>query len=456
MKIVKPILSFVLCACILLSACQSTPPAQKPSDTGYPVENPQKQPTPNAYPADGQSLDSIESQKGALAYIADQQVSEAQLKQISDANNALALKLYTQLNKGDTNLLYSPYSIFQALMMVYAGAQGSTKSQMSTTLNLPADDNQLHTALNSLNQSLTRRPEFASAEEQPLQLSIANALWGQKDAHFEQSFLDTLSSNYDAGMNLIDFSKPEEARALINLWIAAQTNDKIREMIPSGLLNQMTRLVITNAVHFKGAWINRFDASQTTRAPFYLTKGNTQEVDMMHDNSTRALLVEDAFTAVKLPYEGGNYSMAIIMPKDSSFADFAKGLTDSKLAHILQGLNENYTMVNLSMPKFKFEASFDLGETLKGLGMSDAFDSQRADFSGISGKKDLYIANVLHKAFIEVNEEGTEATASTMIGMNTTSMPGEPVSLIIDHPFLFVIYQEGSNAILFMGQVVAP
>jgi serpin B len=284
---------------------------------------------------------------------------------------------------------------------------------------------------------------------------VANALWVQQDIEFEKDFLDTLSENYNAGLKLVDFSNSEEARQAINLWIAAQTNDKIKDLIPEGVLDELTRLVIANAVYFKGAWQHTFDPANTADEAFFALDGTEQTVEMMSNSYTGAALVFDDYQAVKLPYQGGNYAMAAIMPT-GDFGTFEENLDENKIEDILEEFEGIFGQVNLRMPKFEIESSFDLGEQLKALGMIQAFDSQLADLTGMSDQIDLYITDVLHKAYIDVNEDGTEAAAATVISIGTTSMPADSWEITLDHPFIYVIYETTNNTIVFMGRFVAP
>ncbi len=217
----------------------------------------------------------------------------------------------------------------------------------------------------------------------------------------------------------------------------------------------MTRLVLTNAIYFKGAWANQFEEKDTQEGSFTLGDGSSKTVPFMHGNFTISALVSEKIQAIRLPYDGGTYAMAAIMPS-SDFAGFEQQLTATDLEQLLTMLQSSSAMVDLSMPKFQAESSFGLGEKLAALGMPDAFDAQKADFSGMTGKPDLMISSVIHQATIDVNEEGTEAAAATAVAMSVTSMPGESYTIRLDKPFIYVIYETSTNTILFMGRVVNP
>lgn len=445
MKTSKILLYNLLISALILGACA---PVQNPTEP-YPVPG-TEEPTPEV-----NEPGSVTDSSGDVAYIVDPQADPEAVKQLAQSSNGFALALYQALRDEDGNLIYSPYSIFQALLMTGAGAEGETASQMSAVLGVDVNDPAVHNLMNALNKALTSQPEYLRENEQPLIFNVANALWAQKDFLFDQAFLDTLSANYDAGLKLVDFNNPEEARALINLWVAAQTNDKISELIPSGVLNEMTRLVITNAIYFKGAWVNRFDEEETKNGSFTLADGSSVSVPFMHGNFTLSALVDDKLSAVRLPYEGRNFAMAAIMPL-TDFAGFESQLTASELEQILADLQSASAMLDLSMPKFQAETSISLADQLIALGMPDAFDAQKADFSGMTGSPDLMIGSVIHQATIDVNEEGTEAAAATAVSMSLTSMPVMSYTIRLDKPFIYVIYETTTNTIVFMGRVVNP
>jgi len=445
MKPSKILFSIVMISALILGACV---PVQSPAEP-YPVDETEEPSNAEDQPGD------VSDSSGDAAYIVDPQADPEAVRQLAQSNNGFALALYQALRDQDGNLIYSPYSIFQALLMTAAGAEGATASQMASVLGVDLNNPEIHNLMNALNKALTSQPEYLQSDAQPLTFNIANAIWAQKDFHFEQSFLDTLSANYNAGLKLVDFNKPEDARALINLWVAAQTNDKIQELIPEGLLDQMTRMVLTNAIYFKGAWSNQFEEKDTEDGSFTLLDGSSKTVPFMHGNFTLSALVSDKIQAIRLPYEGGTYAMAAIMPLEN-FAEFEAQLTAADLEQLLNSLQSSSAIVDLSMPKFQAESRFGLGEILAGLGMPDAFDAQKADFSGMTGKPDLMISSVLHQATIDVNEEGTEAAAATAVAASVTSMPGQSYSIRLDKPFIYVIYETTTNTITFMGRVVNP
>lgn len=445
MKKSRILIVAILVLSLVLGACTTATPST--------VNEPEQEDTDNAEIIKPAGTD--EDMKGVEAYIVNPPVEKTKLDEHAADMNEFAVALYHQLAASDESLIFSPYSIFQAFLMTYAGANAETKAEIAKALAIdPQDEDKVHEWMNALNIRLTARPEFVRQDAQPLEFNVANALWAQKEGQFEQAFLDKLSANYDAGLKLVDFSKPEDARQLINLWVAAQTNEKIKELIPAGMLNEMTRLVITNAVYFKGAWSHQFDPQMNTQEPFYKLDGSQTTVEMMNTHFNGAALVNDQYQAVRLPYEQSSFSMLAIMPT-GDFKTFENEL-GSKLNDILKAIDASSASVQLGMPKFKTESNFSLANQLKALGMEQAFDPNFADFSGITGAKDIFISDAIHQAYIDVNEQGTEAAAATAIAMEMTSMPGESYEIKLDHPFIYVIYDQETGTIVFMGRVLAP
>jgi serpin B len=380
---------------------------------------------------------------------------EIALRELVNGNNAFALDLYQRLAQEPGNLFYSPYSISLALAMTYAGARGETEQQMAQTLHFTLPQEQLHPAFNMLDlnlRPLEQKP--ASQDEQPFQLNIANSLWGQQGFDFLPQFLDTLAENYGAGMYRVDYGQPDVARQRINRWVEEQTREKIKDLIAEGVLNPLTRLVLVNAIYFKGAWVYPFDKESTREGSFTLLDGSRVEVPMMFLAKDLLYMRGKNFSAVRLPYRDSAMGMLILVPDEGQFEAVQSALTPQMLEEVRTSLSG--TAVRLAMPKFKMETSFNLSQTLAEMGMPLAFDRSLADFSGMTGRKDLFISDVVHKAFLDVNEEGTEAAAATAVIMELKSMPMEEVELTIDRPFLFFIEDQQSGTILFGGRVVDP
>jgi serpin B len=379
------------------------------------------------------------------------QVSAAQLAELVDGNTAFALDLYREVRSEPGNLFMSPHSISTALAMTYAGAATETAAQMAATLHYTLPAPELHAAFNALDLALASRAAAASGDTIPFRLRTANSMWGRKDAHFESAFLDTLAVDYDAGMRVLDFgADPEGARKTINGWVEDQTNDKIKNLLPQGVIEPSTRLVLTNAIYFSAAWAEPFRVSDTADRPFHTTSGTVQ-VPTLQQAAQHRYMAGDGFAAAELRYDGNQLSMVVVAPDD--LAAFEAGLNPGVLAQIDAGLQVH--MLELSLPKFRFDAPLGLKQVLYALGMTDAFTDGAADFSGIDGTRDLVITDVLHKGFVAIDEKGTEAAAATAVVIGPTSVP-QPATLVVDKPFLFFIRDLPTGAILFVGRVVDP
>ena len=381
------------------------------------------------------------------------------LAPLVEGNTAFATDLYAHLAQQDGgNLFFSPYSISVALAMTYAGAAGDTASEMAGTLhfNLPAD--QLHAAFNRLDLELEARAQVDGNDEgEPFELSIANSIWAEKTHQFSAPFLQTLAQNYGAGARLVDFANdPEVARGSINTWVNDETNDRIPELIPQGVIDAMTRLVLTNAIFFKAAWDEPFAKESTRAGDFTLLSGSTVQAQMMQSQGTPSFLYAEGtgYQAVELTYTGDEIGMLIILPAEDQFEAFESAFDASRLTEIIGSLQPS--AVRVSLPKFEFSSDVALGQALTSLGMPVAFQPGVADFSGMDGTRDLYISDVIHKAFVAVDEEGTEAAAATAVIVAVTSAPLDPKTFEANRPFIFVIGDRVTGAILFIGRVTDP
>ena len=375
-----------------------------------------------------------------------------------DGNNAFALDIYQTLRSlasQDGNLILSPFSISLALAMTYAGARGETESQMANSLHFDLPQAGLHPAFNALDQDLASRGKAKSDSGAPLQLNIANAVWAEQTYPFLQEYLDLIASNYGAGIRLADFvNQYASIRQEINDWVYDQTQKKIKDLIPDGALNPNTRMVLVNAIYFKADWLSQFDANDTSDAPFHLLNGTDVTVKMMNQGMSVPYYAGKGYQAVELPYAGDTAAMDIFVPDAGNFAAFESSLNSDVFNATLSHLQPSF--MKLSLPKFTFESEFNLSEALKSMGMTGAFDSDKADFSGMTSQYDLFISDVIHKAFVAVDEKGTEAAAATAVIMEATMAIQYDVNLTIDRPFIFIIRDKPSGQILFMGRVLNP
>jgi len=369
---------------------------------------------------------------------------------VVDGNSQFAVDLYAKLRTTEGNIFFSPYSISTALAMTYAGARGDTEKQMAETMRFALAQKKLHPAFGALIADLNSRSGKGH------EILVANALWGQQGYAFLKPFLDLTRTHYDSGLNEVNFvGATEAARKKINTWVENKTRHKIKELIKPGILDTLTRLVLTNAIYFKGNWASQFQESRTADAPFTLVTGEKIKAPMMSQAGEFRYYEEKDFQALEMPYEGDDMAMTIFLPKKADgLAALEETLTTAKLEQCLSNLRKVKIMI--LFPKFTMTSQFSLGDVLKAMGMPDAF-SAKADFSGMNGKKDLFISAVLHKAFVEVNEEGTEAAAATAVVISLRSVGVQrPLLFKADHPFFFVIRDTQKKSVLFMGRVMNP
>jgi serpin B len=342
--------------------------------------------------------------------------------------------------------------------MAYAGARGETKEQMEAALSFTLSQESLHPVFNALDLQLTQRSEQVPAElGTGFQLNIANSTWTQEDHQFREEYLDVLAENYGAGLHLVDFANAaEDARQSINNWVSKETEGKIKDIIPSGGIDSLTRLILANAIYFKASWENAFEKDATQDGEFALLDGSQLQVPMMTYSHPKgfAYAKESGFQAVELPYVGGQVSMLLLVPDIDRFGEFERSLSGGQIRSLVESFE--YKNVLLTMPKFSFESQFSLANTLREMGMSMAFEPDQADFSGMDGYRNLFISDVIHKAFVDVNEEGTEAAAVTEILAGSESLSGADVELTIDRPFIFLIRDIPTGTILFLGRVTNP
>lgn len=378
-----------------------------------------------------------------------------EVAEVVAGSSSFALDLYQILRQQEGNLFYSPYSLSLALAMTYAGARGGTEAQMAQAMHYTLPQARLHPALAALSEELTAHGQGAEGSDgEGFRLNVTNALWGQQDYNFLPGFLDLLDHYYGAGLRRVDFvGASEQARQTINDWVAGETEDRITDLIPQGVIDAMTRLVLTNAIYFNAAWAEPFEEGNTSDGPFYLLDGGQVSVPMMRQSSFFGYAAGQGYRAVELPYDGQELSMVILLPDSGEFDAFEASLDAPGLDAILGALA--YRPVALAMPRFEFSAQFSLQEALTALGMVDAF-TDNADFSGMTGSRELFISAVLHKAFVSVDEAGTEAAAATAVVAKLTAAPSDPLEVTLDRPFLFLIRDLETGAVLFWGRVVDP
>lgn len=368
-------------------------------------------------------------------------------------NNAFAVDLYKALKDGDGNLFFSPLSVSTALAMTYAGARNETAAQMRKALEFQLADAELHPAFGTAVKYLN-----GISKGGVVKLDVANSLWPDKQYTFLESYLTLLDGAYDARATPVDYRQDEAgARKQINRWVEDKTNDKIKNLLATPL-PPLTRLVLVNAVYFKGDWAVQFKKNATKPAPFFTEPEKPVVVEMMAQKENFKYGEDDLCQRLALPYVGNGQSMLILLPKDAGPEGLEKleaSLDAGKIAEWCKGMQPREVQVFL--PKFKLTwGTESLKKPLMRLGMKDAFDIRAADFSGMDGTRSVYISDVVHKAFVEVNEEGTEAAAATAVMVRTMSLPMPPPIFRADHPFLFLIMDDASGQILFMGRVANP
>lgn len=384
-----------------------------------------------------------------------------EVKSTVDGNTAFALDLYQKLKDWPGNLFFSPYSISTSLAMTYAGARGRTESEMAKALHFNLAQTNLPAAFGALGARMNRIQRWNR-----ITLMTANSLWCQQDYQFTDAFLNLIHKYYDAEARQVDFKhSPQAASSEINQWVERKTKGKIKDVVEPGQFTDLTRLVLCNAIYFKGKWLNQFKVSNTKPAPFHVTTNETVTVPMMYQHSQFKVAYSDdrAVELLELPYSGRDLSMVILLPEvefslpdveQPGLPDLEQKLTAENLHAWLAKLDQaNPHKTSVWLPRFTTTQSLQLAKELKSLGMVSAFDENTANFSGMDGAANLLISDVIHKAFVEVNESGTEVAAVTLTMARSSSMAGR---FTVDHPFIFLIRENGSGSILFLGRIVDP
>ncbi|MFO8006285.1 MAG: serpin family protein [Candidatus Brocadiia bacterium] len=388
---------------------------------------------------------------GIGACAAEREAIEKPREAAARAMNEFAVDLYGAIAQREGNLFLSPYSIHTALAMTSVGARGRTAEQMRSVLHLPPQGFVVHQATGGLMRQVER-----PGQREKTVLKIANALWGQQGEPFRERFLDRLRRWYRAPLQEVDFvAETEQAREAINQWAHDRTEGKIEDLVPRGALSAMTRLVLANAIYFKGLWQSPFEEDDTRERPFHLSEGEQVSVPTMYQKGRFAIAEGDGYRALELPYKGEELAMVILLPdaRDGLTA-VESGLDSEELSGTLGRFRQRE--VRVFLPRFRIESAFGLKSVLTSLGMEDAFVPEQADLSGINGRRNLFVSAVLHKAFVEVDEEGTEAAAATAVVVGVTSVAPQPPVFRADHPFLFLIRHRPTGLVLFAGRMADP
>lgn len=370
---------------------------------------------------------------------------------VVEGNTAFALDLYQELKDTTGNLFFSPYSISTALAMTYAGARENTAKQLADVLHFPSAQKEFHPVFGQLETLLNE-----VQAQGDIQLNVANSLWPQEGYPFLEEYLALVKKYYGVVITPLDYQRAaEKARKIINQWVEEKTKDKIKNLIKPGILNALTRLVLVNAIYFKGNWANQFDERRTRDDTFYLLSGETIQTPLMAQKKEFAYGENEYWQVLELPYEGESLSMIVLLPNEKDgLPQLEKQLTAANLRMWTSGLRKQ--KVKVFLPKFKMTSQFSLAKTLAAMGMRDAFNPDKANFSGMDGRLNwLYIKDVIHKAFVDVNEEGTEAAAATatLFGIK---MAAQPPIFRADHPFIFLIRENSTGSILFLGRLMDP
>ncbi|TYL39940.1 serpin family protein [Natronococcus pandeyae] len=428
------------------------------------------EPTSNGDPNGNGSSFEYDGDFPELEFVTDPDLEPELLAEQIHENVAFSLDLLEQLRteEPDENLFFSPYSVSVALAMTRAGARGETAAEMADALRYELENDDLHGAFGALEDEFERRNEDGSEVDDPygtdddetddeddlgFELSSANAVWVDDEFELEEDYLELLEVYYEAGERLVDFAgSPEEARQEINAWVEEQTNDRIEDLLPESTISESTRLVLTNAVYFLAAWKHDFDPADTAPGPFTSLGGSETEVELMHQREELRYAEVDGHQLVELPYANDDTSMVVVLPAEGEFESFEESLTVDRLATMLGETSR--PEVDLALPKFGIESAFSLVDVMQELGMERAFGGG-ADFSGMADgdSSDLYVGDIVHESFLEVDEEGTEAAAATAVVMDE-SAAAEQVEITVDRPFLFYVRDRPTETPLFFGRVI--
>lgn len=375
------------------------------------------------------------------------------METLTQDNTAFAIDLYHQLRGSEGNVFLSPYSISTALAMTYAGSRGSTQEQMAKALRFSLPQKDLHEAFAELDSQLMKLQERGT-----ITLNVANSLWPQQDYRFLDGYLSLIRKHYGASITPVDYKNaPEASRETINKWVENKTEQKIKNLIQPRILDELTRLVLVSAIHFKGRWAEEFSLTRTKNEPFFISVQDSVQIPFMRQEGHFRYGEQDSVRMLELPYSGETLSMLILLPREKNgLPELERRLSAKSLSRWESALTRKE--IDVSLPKFKITSTIRLDNILSAMGMVDAFIPTRADFSGMDGKPGwLFIGAVLHQAYVDVNEEGTEAAAATAIDApKAEPSSGSLLVFRADHPFLFLIREKKSGAMLFLGKVVNP
>lgn len=375
---------------------------------------------------------------------------EDNMNYLAQANTGFALDMYGLLCQDEGNIFYSPYSISTALAMTYAGACRNTEKEMAQVLHFGLPQEKIHSAFYELQSHLQR-----IQEEEPVILNIANALWTEKTYELKKEFLDLTKKYYDANIFPVDFRHdPDKSRIKINDWVEDKTEEKIKDLLGPDTINQLTRLVLTNAIYFFGEWEHTFNPKATRESIFWLDENKNVKIPMMYQESPFGYGVVDGIQVLEMPYKGDSLSMVVFLPeKKDGIKKLESSLSPENMKKWITVLRRQE--VETYFPKFKMTQKFNLNDVLRSLGMKEAF-TRTANYSNMEPNGELFISDVVHKAFVEVDEQGTEAAAATAVVMELAAMPMDTPVFKADHPFVFVIRERTTNSILFIGRLMDP
>lgn len=380
------------------------------------------------------------------------QSSRFTIESLAESNNLLAIDLFKQIQPDAENLIFSPYSIGTVLAMIYSGSGGITAEEMSQVLYFPTSE-----LLDPVESRVIESMQ-ASDTMKGTDFRLANAIWAQENFSFLPDYLDRVQKYYDAPLTLMDFietSNREASRKKINHWVEERTNNRIQDLIQPGILDASTRMVLTNAIYFNGNWLFPFDKAATAPSMFHISKQESTRTAFMHQTRSYPYYEDEEIQSIRLPYKNNRMALMVILPKSiDGWRMVSQVISYERINLVVSGMETRE--VQLSLPKFRTELRINLKKELTKLGMGSAF-SRHADLSGMTGEKNLFIDEVIHKAFLEINESGTEAAAATaaIIGLKS-SLRDDPVRFHADHPFIFFLLDRQTGCIIFTGRFVKP